>query len=232
MDYHYAYKYFVGYSDIDKTNKIKLSRVIDLLQNVATWHSESIGYGTSRLMELKFGWLLLAWKIKIFKYPKVDEKIEIRTWSKKPKGLHVYRDFEIIDENGEVLILAKSSWVLYDLANRKPIKMFEDMASCYGVIERDAFEEEISKVKIENVSGKTLEIKPMKRDIDTNNHVNNARYIDFFEEILSEDIKIKEIEVQYKNQTMFGEKLKINFDGKACTIQNEDGELKVEIIIK
>ena len=104
MDYHYAHEYLVGYSDVDKNNKMKLSRIVDLLQNIATWHSKTIGYGTAEMKELKLGWLVLAWRIKILKYPEADEYIEIRTWSKKPKGLHAYRDFEIIsyiDEYGK-----------------------------------------------------------------------------------------------------------------------------------
>lgn len=231
MDYHYAHKYLVGYSDVDKNNKMKLSRIVDLLQNIATWHSKTIGYGTAEMKELKLGWLVLAWRIKILKYPEADEYIEIRTWSKKPKGLHAYRSFEIINKNGEKLVLVESSWVLYDLVNRKPIKMTPEMSDGYGVIERDAIEEGISKIKPEKIEGKTLEILVSKRDIDTNNHVNNARYLDFFEEILPEDKEVKEIEVQYRNQTMLGEKLLLTFDGTTCIMQNENGEINVTIKI-
>ena len=154
MDYHYAHEYLVGYSDVDKNNKMKLSRIVDLLQNIATWHSKTIGYGTAEMKELKLGWLVLAWRIKILKYPEADEYIEIRTWSKKPKGLHAYRDFEIINKNGEKLVLVESSWVLYDLVNRKPIKMIPEMSNGYGVIERDAIEEGISKIKPEKITNK------------------------------------------------------------------------------
>ena len=51
--YHYIQKYFVGYSDVDKNNRCKLSRIIDMLQNVATMHSKQVGYGTNKMMELK-----------------------------------------------------------------------------------------------------------------------------------------------------------------------------------
>lgn len=231
MDYHYAHEYLVGYSDVDKNNQMKLSRIVDLLQNIATWHSKTIGYGTAEMKELKLGWLVLAWRIKILKYPEADEYIEIRTWSKKPKGLHAYRDFEIINKNGEKLVLVESSWVLYDLVNRKPIKMIPEMSNGYGVIERDAIEEGISKIKPEKIEGEKLEILVSKRDIDTNNHVNNARYLDFFEEILPENEEINEIEVQYRNQTMLGEKLLLTFDGTTCIMQNENGEINVTIKI-
>ena len=229
MNYHYAYKYLVGYSDVDKNNKMKLSRIVDLLQNVATWHSKAIGYGAGKMKELKQGWLVLAWRIKIIKYPESDEYIEIRTWSKKPKGLHAYRGFEILNEKGEVLILTESSWVLYDLVNRKPLKMPQEMADGYGAIERDAIEDGISKIKQDKIAGDTLEVITSKRDIDTNNHVNNARDMDYFEEILPENVEITDLMVQYNSQTMLGEKLLLTYDGTTCTMQNADGNINVVV---
>lgn len=225
MEYHYAHKYLVGYSDINKDNKMKLSRIIDMFQNIATWHSKMIGYGASEMIKLNMGWLVLGWKIKILKYPVADELIEIRTWSKSPKGLHAYRDFEIVDENGDTLILAESSWILYDLLNKKPIRLPEEMMSKYGSIDRNALESGISKIREEKISGSTLNIVPMKRDIDTNNHINNAKYIEFFEEILPADVKINEIEIQYRRQAMLENVLTLTLNANTCIIENENGEI-------
>ncbi len=229
MEYHYAYKYLVGYSDVNKNNEMKLSRIIDMLQNIATWHSKTVGYGTKEMMQLKLAWLALAWKIKILKYPEADELIEIRTWSKSPKGLHAYRDFEILNEDGETLVLATSSWVLYSLENKRPIRLLPEIMNGYGTIDRNALNEEISKMKDEKINGDSFEIKIEKRDIDTNNHVNNAKYVEFLGEVLPDDLKIKDIEIQYKKQTMLGEKLLLTFDGEKCTMQNENGEINVII---
>lgn len=226
MDYHFTQKYFIGYSDVDRNNNLRLSRLVDLLQNTATIHSKSLGFGTSEMMELGLGWLALAWKIKILKFPKADTYVEVRTWSKASRGLHSYRDYEIVDEDGNILILASSSWVLYDLKAKKPIKALPEMK--YGVIERDALDEQISKNLSEELGEyNTAEIAVGKRDIDTNGHVNNAKYIEYMMEVLPEDSCIKEIEVHYKKQTMYGEKLTLMYDGKTCVIKGEDGETKV-----
>lgn len=229
MEYHYAHKYLVGYSDVNKNNEMKLSRIIDMFQNIATWHSKKIGYGTKEMMQLKLAWLALVWKIKILKYPEADELVEIRTWSKVPKGLHAYRDFEILNENGETLVLATSSWVLYSLESKRPIRLLPEIMNGYGIIERNALDEEISKMRDEKIIGSTFEIKIEKRDIDTNNHVNNAKYVEFLSEILPDDIRINDIEIQYKKQTLFGEKLLLTFDGEKCTMQNEKGDTNVII---
>ena len=229
MDYHFAQRFFIGYSDVDRNNNLRLSRLLDLLQNTATIHSKSLGYGTFEMMELGLGWLALAWKIKILKYPKADTYIEVRTWSKSGRGLHAYRDYEIVDEDGNTMILVASSWVLYDLKAQKPIKSLPEMK--YGVIDRDALEEPISRTLSEDVDdGNKAEIIIGKRDIDTNGHVNNAKYMEYFMEVTPDNFEAKDIEIHYKRQTMFGEKIIALFDGSTCVMKNEDGEVKVVIM--
>ncbi len=226
MDFHFVQKFFIGYSDVDKNNRIRLSKILDLLQNTATIHSKSLGFGTSEMMALGLGWLALAWKIKIIKYPEADSYVEVRTWSKASKGLHAYRDYEIVDGDGNVMMLASSSWVLFDLKQQRPIKSLPEMN--YGVIDRDALEEPISRALSEEVNdGECAEIIVGKRDIDTNGHVNNARYGEFMMEVLPDDLLIHDIEIHYKKQTMLGEKLVVLFDGNTCLIKGENGETKV-----
>ena len=48
---------------------------------------------------------------------------------------------------------------------------------------------------------------------------------------MPENKEINEIEVQYRNQTMLGEKLLLTFDGTTCIMQNENGEINVTIKI-
>ena len=228
LQYHFSQKFFIGYSDVDRNNNLRLSRLIDLLQNVATMHSKSIGYGTSEMMELGLGWLALAWKVEIIEYPKADTFVEVRTWSKAPKGLHTFRDYEIFDEAGNLMIKAASSWVLYDLNNKKLLKTLPEMK--YGVIDRDALDEPISKHLAEDIEdGISAEVVIGKRDIDTNGHVNNAKYLEYLMEVLPEDFLVREMEIHYKKQTMFGEKLIVLSDGKTCIMKNEDGEVKVVV---
>lgn len=228
MEYHFSQKFFIGYSDVDRNNRIKLSKLVDLLQNTATGHSKTVGYGTEEMMKRKQGWLVLAWKIKVIKYPVADMYVEVRTWSKKPKGLHAYRDFEIVDESGNVMVLAMSSWVLYDLESKRPTRTSAEMLEKYGEIDRNSLEEGFTKIVIDDegtLSNEQAEIVVGKRDIDTNGHTNNAKYLDFMMEVFPDDLKIEEIELEYKKQVMYAEKLLVTFDGKFCTIKNENDEI-------
>lgn len=224
--YHYIQKYFVGYSDVDKNNRCKLSKIIDMLQNVATMHAKQIGYGTQKMMELKMGWLLLIWKVKILKYPVADEYVEVKTWSKSLKGLHATRCFEIYDESGELLIAADSSWVLFDLERQRPLKISEEMINAYGEIPREVFDTPTKKIQDGlDETANVYEFKIEKRDIDTNNHTNNSKYVDFMMEVVPDDKIITELEINYKKQTVYNDKLKLYYNDGLGIIKDENGDI-------
>lgn len=225
--YHYAQKYFIGYSDVDKNNKCKLSRIVDMLQNVATMHSKQVGYGTKEMMNAKMGWLLLIWKIRILHYPEADEYVDVRTWSKKLKGLHALRGFEVYDKDGNLLIIAESSWTLFDLENQKPLKISEKMIDAYGELPREVFDTPTRKIQdtLDDENASVYEFKIEKRDIDTNNHTNNAKYLEFMMEVIPDNKVINEIEINYKKQTVYGEKLKLYYSDTLGIIKDEDNEI-------
>ena len=99
MEYHYEEKFLIGYGEVDEHNRMRISSLLNFLQDVATMHSKSIGYGTTECMNRKIGWFLLSWQIKMFSYPQGDTGIQVRTWSRKFKGCHAFRTFEVVDEN-------------------------------------------------------------------------------------------------------------------------------------
>ncbi len=226
-NYHYAQKYFVGYSDVDKNNRCKLSRIVDMLQNIATMHSKQAGYGTKEMMDAKMGWLLLIWRIKILQYPVADEYVDVRTWSKKLKGLHALRGFEVYDENENLLIIAESSWTLFDLEKQKPLKISDEMINAYGELPREVFETPTKKIQetLNDSEAQLYEFKIEKRDIDTNNHTNNAKYIEFMLEAIPDDKVITELEINYKKQTVYGESLKLYYNDSLCVIKDENEDI-------
>ena len=67
MDYQCSKKFYVGYSDVDSKDKCRLSRILDFCQNVATIHSETLGYGTKGMMDLGWAWLVTRNENKDFK---------------------------------------------------------------------------------------------------------------------------------------------------------------------
>lgn len=214
MEYHYKQNFLVGYGEVDEYNRMKLSALLNFLQNVATMHSYQIGYGTTKCLELQIGWLLISWHIKMYSYPKGDTNIEIKTWSRKIKGAHAFRAFQIEDENGNLVAEVDSMWALVNLDSGRPIRPFDDMIEKYGEIDRNFFEEEKIKIDMPDDLESVLNLKIQRRDIDTNKHCNNTKYIDFALEAIPADLykekKVSELEIIYKKPVIYGENINIS----------------------
>ena len=223
MEY-YLEKYKIKYSDVDRNNKCKISRILDFFQDIATSHSDSLGYGSAKMLELNLGWLVTAWKFRINKLPTADERIEIRTWSRGLKGLTARRAVEILNEKKESIIQADSHWVLYNLKEKKIMKPVGEIISIYGINYKTVIEEikhtNTKEIKGNLISEKTLKIE--RRDIDTNGHLNNSRYLDYALEALPDEvynnIKIEEAELKYKKQVFENEEIIISIYQDNCNL--------------
>jgi acyl-ACP thioesterase len=215
----------VGYSDVDSQDKCRLSRILDLCQNVATIHSDGLGYGTKGMMDRNLAWLVTSMKVRIIKYPIADREVECRTWSRGLKGVLAQRDYEILDTDGNILILADSQWALFDLKEQKLTRVTDEMQKAYDKLEKDVFEgEEKKHLRDNDVVEIEKEFEIGKRDIDTNHHLNNARYFDYILEVLPEDYEVHEFECAYKKQIKYKEKIIVSYGDNYARIKNENGE--------
>jgi medium-chain acyl-[acyl-carrier-protein] hydrolase len=212
----------VGYGEMDLNGRCKISAILNYLQEVATLHSKKYGYGTEEMQRLKMGWLLLSWKIKIYKYPLAEQEVEVRTWCRGNKGLHAMRGYEVYNNKSELIIVADSNWVLYDLEKQKPLKILPDMEKAYGTIDRKPFENETIKIEVPSIVDSSLEYRVMRHDIDTNRHINNVRYVDLLLDNIPEEEytekTIDTLEIMYKKQAFYNDNLTIT-----CTkiLENE-----------
>ncbi len=225
MDYQCKKNYYVGYSDVDSTDKCRLSKILDLCQNIATIHSDGIGYGTKGMMDRGWAWLVTSMKIRIFRYPIADREVECRTWSRGLKGVSARRGYEICDTEGNSLVIGDSAWALFDLENQKLMRVPEEMQQAYSMLDRYMFEgEEEKRIKDNEVIENEKEFEIGKRDIDTNHHLNNARYFDLITEVLPDNYDVKEFECFFKKQIKYKEKVKVSYGEDFARIKNEAGE--------
>ena len=225
MDYQFSKKFYVGYSDVDYNDRCKLSKVLDLLQNIATIHSDSIDYGTEGMMKRGWGWVVTSMKIRILKYPIADREVECRTWSRGLKGVSAHRGYEVLDENGNQMIIGDSAWALLDLKEQKLMRVPEEMRQAYNKIDRYMFDgEEEFRIKDNDIIETEKEFEIGKRDIDTNHHLNNARYFDLIIEVLPDDYEVKQLECYFKKQIKYKEKVKVSYGENFARIKNEQGE--------
>lgn len=201
----YESKYRIGLTDVGKSNKITNKAIIKILENVAGMHSEATGCGINQIEQTKLSWILLSWKVKIFKRPLYNEEITARTWARDTNKVTTYRDYEIYNQDKELIAIATSKWTLINIDTKQLATIPQTWVEVYKPEEISVFEEKsIGKLKEADRYISKIDYKVLRSDIDINEHVHNLYYLDFAYEALPEEVykadECNNIEIMYKKQ--------------------------------
>ena len=163
----------------------------------------AIGY----MKEIGQVWVLSSWQIVVNRYPKLGEKVKIVTLPYELKVFLGYRNFAMLDEQGEYLAKANSLWSLLDVGTGKPVMVNEAMHKGYEIDEKLDMEYAPRKIAVPE-GGELLEpIVVKKHHLDTNHHVNNGQYVNIAMEYLPDDFVIRQMRAEYKKQAFLDDVL-------------------------
>lgn len=207
----FNHEYQIAYSEVSNKGTLKISGFANYFQSLAVAHSDAAGWSVETLMEQKRGWILLHYQIKIRSLPADGEKVTAHTWAAAYRRAQADRDFRLVNEAGEELAYASSRWVVMDTERRRPAKLDPEFFDSYMLEGAPEVAEAEYDIKIpedaETVSETTFEVR--RRDTDTNNHVNNAVYIDWAVDSVPDDLYDSadptEIRVTYKKECRRGD---------------------------
>ena len=207
-------KYHIGIKYVDKDRLLSLRGIILLFEDIACRHSDMVGYGINDVTKTHFSWVLLNWKIKVLSRINYGSIVTVKTWSRETSKLYTYRDFEIYDENNNLICIASSKWVLLSTETGHIIHITEEIKNAYLAENKTVFNEsDLHKIVEPDNAEKTFSFTVRRRDIDINNHMNNLYYLDYALEALPEEVYLKffnNVEIMYKYSAKLGETIKNN----------------------
>ena len=236
----FTYNYKIRYSDIGASNKITLKSLVDILQEAAISHSEKAGYGVNNTSTTHLAWLLSNWKVKILSYPHLNTEITVKTWPRSFDRLYSFRDFEVYDENNNLIAIASSKWFPVDTQTKRIRKITSEISDAYGEpVIKSVFENPFKeKMTVPDKSKLNFNYIVQRRDLDTNGHVNNLHYIDYALETLDENVfnnTFNNLEIMYKKEIKYKDNINCYYsfenDKHIITIKNEDNSI-IHAIIK
>ena len=181
--------------------------VVNYLQDCSTFQSEDIGLGVEYLEEKKRAWLLSSWRIVIDRYPVLGERIKIRTWATSSKGIYGYRDFVIMDQDGNYLVRAESIWFFCDTEKMVPVRVMPEDVAAYGNEEALDLGKAPRKILIPEEYEEGIPVTIATHHLDTNHHVNNAQYVDIARELVPSGTEIGEIRAEYRKAAVLGDEI-------------------------
>lgn len=217
MEAIFEKKYTVQVSETDFRQELKLSSLFVYLQDMATEHANLLGVGRD-VLQPKYGviWVLTRARVDIVRYPRYKEEISIETWPEQPDKIEFNRNFLIYDRGKNVIGRAVTQWVVIDFKTRR-LRRSSIVEEKFPETERErAIDCTFDKIKPTGQLILNYEKTVGYSDIDINEHLNNAKYIDYIMDCFSlEDHKkhfVKSIDVNYMHESLPGEKIKIYTD--------------------
>ncbi len=226
----YTENFYIGFSDVSANLGIRNSAILRLFENACCLQGEAVGDG----FKDSFGrWFLTAYRVKIFKRPEYNDRVDVSTWSRGTKGVAASREFEIRNNSGELCAAAISNWARLNTSTGKLERMDpEAFAKYQSEPERTNFGE-MWLPKLRDIAEHTIEKKFFidRNLIDPNRHMNNVCYLDLAERILPEEVYLRgeanDFEITYRKAIAYGETAVCEFgeDGAGYNIalKSEDG---------
>ncbi|MDR0852038.1 MAG: acyl-ACP thioesterase [Clostridiales Family XIII bacterium] len=200
--------------DCDFKDQLRLSALFGYLQDIAALHAKNLGASVDKLKEsFDVAWILMRLRVDILRMPKRYEVLTVETWPQKPATLYE-RDYLIKNENGEVLVKGVSVWILMNLVKREIVKETLLDYSHIRITEERAIDCRLGKIRSDAELLPALEKKIEYSDLDRNQHVNNTKYMDYAMDSIGaaglETQDVKQVEVNYVNETKLGETIIIS----------------------
>lgn len=197
-------EFYVGLNDIMTGKKLSNKAILKYLEDIAGIHSNMVGYGLNDIESVEHTWMLLAWKVQLHKRPIYSETITIKTWSRPMKNFYAFRDFQIFNENKELIGIASSKWVFINIVKEGIERIPQEVADLYQnetdhVFPDDDFGKLFETPNVDSCS----DYKITRSMIDINNHVHNIHYLDIADEALPDSLYEKEFnkfEIMYKKE--------------------------------
>lgn len=197
----------VRFSESDANDRLTLPAIIDYFQDCSTFQSEDLGLGLKFLREQHLTWVMSAWQLEISEYPKMGEKIAVRTFPYEFKGCFGFRNFMLDKADGTRVVKANSLWTLMNLQEMMPHRPTPEMYEKFVLEEKLPMNYLPRKIALpaEMEIQESFFIK--KQHLDSNGHVNNGQYVKLAAQYLPENETIHGLRVEYKKQAMLGDEI-------------------------
>ena len=198
--------------DYDCYGNMTLKAVLQLFENVASYQSDTLDESIIDNSLNGIAWILTEWRVEMIKDIPYKKEYTVETWSKGTlNALLVDRDYQLLDEDGEILAKGEASFVLLDMETQKPMRITDELMEKYQPEMIDVWEgKKFARMREAKTYDFEKEINLRRTDIDFNHHVHNLTYIDYIMEMLPEnryEKKIKKLRINYRKGIEAGERI-------------------------
>ncbi|WP_082403763.1 acyl-[acyl-carrier-protein] thioesterase [Lacticaseibacillus sharpeae] len=208
---------------VNEEGTLTLANLVNLVQQV----SEHQLHGRSSQLDLvaryNIGWVITQSQIEIKRMPQAEEQVTLWTEATAYNRLLCYRDYGVIDADGNDIVTVHSTWVMMDLSTRKIVPVIDAIVEDFGAAKVTRVKRLPRLPKFADPEGeRTYWVRYF--DIDTNHHVNNVHYFDWMQDAIGYDWMrthtLTAANIKYEREVEPGTQLQSQYK-----VVQEDGKL-------
>ena len=224
MERIYRREWKIGDTQVNAMDRLKNSQVLAILQEAAGEHGGLLGVGKDELKAKDLFWALIRYRIEIQRLPRSGETVTVETWPMPTTRTAYPRATVAYDAAGNVLFKAVSMFVLVSWSSRAMVLPAVSGVTVDGWVRGDelAMPGSLLPKQLENTENRLVRFM----DLDFNGHVNNCRYLEWVDDLLSGEFHAehspKEIEICYHTEAREGETVEISWTLDEASVLNVD----------
>lgn len=185
MPYVYTTQFRVRHYECDAYGHMSYANYARYMQETAIAASNNIGYDKARYDALNMRWLIYETHIEYLQPLFHEDEVQVKTWVGGFRRVRSERNYEFF--KGDVLAArARTDWVLLDLQTRQPIAPPPAMVEAYGAEGAYQPPQRFAAPPTPPPAVFRQQRRVMWSDLDSEGHVNNARYLEYVSDIAFE----------------------------------------------
>ena len=222
----YKQQFQVTTAAVDCFGRLKPSMLLYYCQEIAGNHCLELGTDYDSMAAKNMFWAIIRQKVQISRLPRVGETITLETWPMPTTRTNYPRATVGYDAEGNELFKVLGLWVVMDLTSRAMILPGKSGVIVEGTL-RGGELSVPGSLNPKDLSG-LYSRRVSYTDLDRNIHMNNTRYLEWMDDLLSADFHRehtpKEISINYHAEAREGQTLHLHWQ------LNEEKELLVDAL--
>lgn len=209
MKNSHSLSFVVGLHEAGPGGTIKIPSIFNYFQTLAGAHANDIGYGGVDILTKGYTWVISRYRLSILRLPFLFEEFTVTTWRFGEINNYAIREFLVKDNKENIIIKGTSSWILLNIAERKPVApslLFPE----YPLLQERALDYEFPSIQEISRPDKEKEFPVRRNDLDMNEHVNNSIYTSWILETgedMNEGKKLNDISLNFRGEARYGQKI-------------------------
>lgn len=187
-------------SHLGEGGELRNSMLVDYLQDTSSRHLETHPVLAEFFEKEDCVMFLISRQIDILRRPVYGEKLRIMTRTYELNRMYGFRNTVICGEDGSVCVYSSAGGAFMNTQTLKPMRVPAELIERVQIYERmEQMEYLPRKIALPDRQPDLVsQVMIRKCDIDMNEHVNNARYLDIADEYVENCSSVKRLRIEYK----------------------------------